>query len=117
MTPDELKSIPKGQFVVMKTGTHPMQTRLRLFLEWGISFGDPYLLPERAARTVAYANKQELQQAILRSSHKQQTENDAFPAPPVMPDAPPAGEGTPYAQARRFKQEQSASVRTDVEDR
>ena len=30
MTPDELKSIPKGQFVVMKTGTHPMQTRLRL---------------------------------------------------------------------------------------
>ena len=27
MTPDELKSIPKGQFVVMKTGTHPMQTR------------------------------------------------------------------------------------------
>ena len=33
MTPDELKSIPKGHFVVMKTGTHPMQTRLRLFLE------------------------------------------------------------------------------------
>ena len=23
MTPDELKSIPKGSFVVMKTGTHP----------------------------------------------------------------------------------------------
>ena len=35
MTPDELKSIPRGQFVVMKTGTHPMQTRLRLFLDWG----------------------------------------------------------------------------------
>ena len=35
MTPDELKSIPKGHFIVMKTGTHPMQTRLRLFLEWG----------------------------------------------------------------------------------
>ena len=65
MTPDELKSIPKGQFVVMKTGTHPIQTRLRLFLEWGISFGDPYLLPERAARTVAYVCKQELEQAIV----------------------------------------------------
>ena len=36
MTPDELRSIPKGHFVVMKTGCHPMQTRLRLFLEWGI---------------------------------------------------------------------------------
>lgn len=40
MTPDELKSIPKREFVVMKTGTHPMRTRLRLFLEWGITFGD-----------------------------------------------------------------------------
>ena len=35
MTPDELKSIPKGHFIVMKTGTHPMRTHLRLFLEWG----------------------------------------------------------------------------------
>ena len=33
MTPDELKSIPKGEFVVMKTGTHPMRTRLRFFLD------------------------------------------------------------------------------------
>ena len=65
MTPDELKSIPKGKFIVMKTGTHPMQTRLRLFLEWGITFGKPYVLPERAAREVAYADKN----ALLRSIH------------------------------------------------
>ena len=32
LTPDELKSMPKGQFVVMKTGCHPMRTRLKLFL-------------------------------------------------------------------------------------
>ena len=38
MTPDELKSVPKGEFVVMKTGAHPMRTRLRLFLDWGITF-------------------------------------------------------------------------------
>lgn len=60
MTPDELKSIPKGSFVVMKTGTHPMQTKLRLFLDWGITFGEPYATPERAARSVAYASCQEL---------------------------------------------------------
>ena len=61
MTPDELKSIPKGEFVVMKTGTHPMRTKLRLFLDWGITF-DPvgYRMPEQAARKVAYANKEEL---------------------------------------------------------
>ena len=64
MTPDELKSIPKGSFVVMKTGTHPMQTRLRLFLEWGITFGEPYLLPERAARKVAYADRASLTHSI-----------------------------------------------------
>lgn len=60
MTPDELKSIPKGSFVVMKTGTHPMQTKLRLFLDWGITFGEPYITPEHAARPVTYASRQEL---------------------------------------------------------
>ena len=64
MTPDELKSIPKGHFVVMKTGTHPMKTQLRLFLDWGIRFGKAYELPEKAARPVSYANKKILIQAI-----------------------------------------------------
>ena len=101
MTPDELKSIPKGQFVVMKTGTHPMQTRLRLFLDWGISFGEPYLLPERAARTVAYASKQELEQAIFRCHHAQPAES--------------ARGGASYAQARRTRREPPPPVvvRTD----
>ena len=67
MTPDELKSIPKGHFIVMKTGTHPMQTRLRLFLEWGITFGEPYQVPQRAARKVYYAGKKELTSAIYRA--------------------------------------------------
>ena len=52
--------------MVMKTGTHPMRTRLRLFLEWGITFGEPYQVPERAARKVAYAGKRQLTQAIIR---------------------------------------------------
>ncbi|WP_243103760.1 MULTISPECIES: VirD4-like conjugal transfer protein, CD1115 family [unclassified Dehalobacter] len=66
LTPDELKSMPKGWFVVMKTGTHPMQTRLRLFLDWGITFGEPYSVPEKAQRKVAYADKTELEQSIIR---------------------------------------------------
>ena len=71
MTPDELKSIPKGHFIVMKTGTHPMQARLRLFLEWGITFGAAYQVPQQAARKVYYASKAELTDIIYR----------AFPAP------------------------------------
>ena len=64
MTADELKSIPKGEFIVMKTGVHPMRTRLRLYLDWGITFGEPYVLPERAAREVAYADQKTLMQRI-----------------------------------------------------
>ncbi len=64
MTADELKSIPKGSFIVMKTGVHPMRTKLRLFLDWGITFGEPYVLPEQAARKVAYADKLSLTRSI-----------------------------------------------------
>ncbi len=55
MSPDELKSMPKGSFIVMKTGVHPMRVQLRLFLDWGIRFREPYQVPERAQREVAYA--------------------------------------------------------------
>lgn len=65
MTPDELKSIPKGEFVVMKTGAHPMRTRLRLFLDWGITFGEAYQTPEYGQRKVYYADRKELEKAIL----------------------------------------------------
>ena len=69
LSPDELKSIPKGNFIVMKTGTHPMRTRLRLFLDWGITFDSAYTLPERAARKVAYADKGELERSIMRQTN------------------------------------------------
>ena len=66
MTPDELKSMPKGSFIVAKTGVHPMKVKLRLFLDWGIRFGMPYEVPEKAQRFVAYADKQELEESIIR---------------------------------------------------
>ena len=68
LTPDELKSIPKGNFIVQKTGQHPMRTRLRLFLEWGITFEEPYIVPERADRAVAYANREDLERNLPQSS-------------------------------------------------
>ncbi len=69
MMPDELKSLPKGQFIVMKTGTHPMQTRLRLFLDWGITFDNVYEVPEKAERKVVYADKDELERRIVTRYH------------------------------------------------
>ena len=64
MSPDELKAIPKGTFVVMKTGTNPMRTRLHLFLDWGITFEKAYQTPEHGQRKVYYADRKELEEAI-----------------------------------------------------
>lgn len=91
MTPDELKSIPKGSFVVMKTGTHPMRTKLRLFLDWGITFGEPYITPEHAARPVTYASRQELFLRIDRAYGKKGTQ------PTQVQQAPVAERRSPYS--------------------
>jgi len=64
MSADELKAMPKGQFVVMKTGAYPMKVKLKLFFEWGISFGKPYEVKENAERKVKYAERKELTERI-----------------------------------------------------
>jgi type IV secretion system protein VirD4 len=68
MTADELKSLPKGNFVVMKTGVHPMKTKLRLFLDWGITFEKTYETEEKSHRKVYYADKEELEENIIRQT-------------------------------------------------
>ncbi len=80
LSPDELKSLPKGEFVVMKTGTHPMRTKLQLYFKWGITFEEPYQTPERAQREVYYAGKEELLMNIKKSLYVQRR-------PPATPKA------------------------------
>lgn len=67
LTPDELKAISKGSFIVMKTGTHSMQTRLQLFLNWSITFWEPYTMLERANRAAAHVNRVDLKRNHLKS--------------------------------------------------
>lgn len=64
MTPDELKSMPKGQFIVMKTGHNPMKVKLKLFFDWGIKFETPFSLGSREVKEVKYLNKEQLESAI-----------------------------------------------------
>lgn len=66
MTPDELKSLPKGHFILAKTGCHPMRTELRLFFKWGIEFEEEYKAEQHVARPVYYADRLELEQEIIR---------------------------------------------------
>ena len=66
MTPDELKSLPKGTFVVMKTGFYPMKVKLKLFFKWGIEFEEKYEVAENSNREVHYANRSELLNNIIK---------------------------------------------------
>ena len=96
MTADELKSMPKGQFVVMKTGFYPMIVHLKLFFNWGITFDEahPYKVRENGNREIYYASKAELQQAILAKYPPKQL-IDAAPAPVV-----PGGQAQALAPIR-----------------
>lgn len=111
MTADELKSIPKGNFVVMKTGTHPMKTKLRLFLDWGILFNGTYTVPERAHRKVTYADKQALEENIVRK----QTACMIVDEDTGEVLAPPIGTGTlhtPVTEQAQEPQKRKSHVRT-----
>lgn len=79
MAPDELKSMPKGQFIVMKTGFYPMKVRLKLYFDWGIQFDEQYAVPENGNRKVAYAEKNELLQAIVLKYHPDWLKGDDTP--------------------------------------
>ena len=90
MTVDELKSMPKGQFVVMKTGTHPMISKLKLYFKWGIKFGEPFLLEDRGARQVGYADRDRLMTAV----DKKYPQAAPKPPEPEYVDVP-FGDGSP----------------------
>ena len=65
MTPDELKALPKGTFVVTKTGFYPMKVKLKLYFKWGIEFEkEPYVVPLRDSSMVTYASRETLTEAI-----------------------------------------------------
>jgi type IV secretion system protein VirD4 len=112
MTADELKAMPKGKFIVSKTGTNPMRSTLKLFCNWGIKFEEPYEIEEKSHRKVAYADKRELEAEIIR----RQAETIDYPDDYVIPGATaqsgmqhtPAKVRMPYSEA-----EQKEPMRTD----
>ena len=61
-----MKSLPKGTFVVMKTGFYPMQVKLKLFFKWGIVFPkEIFAVTDKGNRKVSYANKTDLESKII----------------------------------------------------
>ena len=76
LTVDELKSMPKGQFIVMKTGAHPMISPLKLYFKWGIEFEEPYILEDKGARAVSYTSKDALMREV-EIQYPQQKKRDS----------------------------------------
>ena len=67
MTADELKSMKKGNFIVMKTGAHPFISKLKLFFKWGIEFDtEKYVIADKGARKVSYVSKEIIEDEILK---------------------------------------------------
>jgi len=68
MCGDELKSMDKGSFIVLKTGAHPFISKLKLFFKWGIVFDEknPYILQDQGARVVDYVDRMQVEAAIRR---------------------------------------------------
>ncbi len=80
MTADELKSMKKGNFIVMKTGTHPFISKLKLFFKWGIDFDcEPYSVDDKGARKVEYTDKDTIEDRMLEKYPHQVLSEKAAP--------------------------------------
>ena len=107
LSADELKSMPKGNFVVSKTGTHPMKTKLKLFLKWGISFEEAYFIEEKSTRKVEYADKAELEEEIMRR-HTYLMEEEVD-----LPEEAAVKNSGGIMQSQMIKQKQRQALRVD----
>ena len=106
MTPDELKSLPKGQFIVMKTGVHPMKVKLKLFFKWGIEFeeSNEYELQGHENRTVEYADKKEIMDGIVKKYHQ----DWLLPPQKSQADADTGGQSQIQSESNEPNQSQTA---------
>lgn len=66
MTPDELKTMPKGHFILMKTGIHPFMTILKLFIYWKIKLDKEYQVSERTRKEVDYVDIKKLENILKK---------------------------------------------------
>ena len=108
MTADELKSMKKGNFIVMKTGTHPFVSKLKLFFKWGIEFDtEKYTVPDKGARKVSYTNKE-----IVENNMLEQYPDSYYPPSRSARRSASGGQALSQSNEPLFR-EPVQSVRTD----
>ena len=108
MTADELKSMKKGNFIVMKTGTHPFVSKLKLFFKWGIEFDtEKYTVPDKGARKISYTNKE-----IIENNMLEQYPDSHYPLSRSARRSASGGQALSQSNEPLFR-EPEQSVRTD----
>lgn len=108
MTADELKSMKKGNFIIMKTGTHPFVSKLKLFFKWGIEFDtEKYTVPDKGARKVSYTNKE-----IIENNMLEQYPDSYYPPSRSARRSASGGQALSQSNEPLFR-EPEQSVRTD----
>lgn len=108
MTPDELKALPKGTFVVTKTGFYPMKVKLKLYFKWGIEFEkEPYVVPLRDASTIAYASREALTEAIQAKypPKEKKDDDDTIPDGSICVEEEMAMQNSPKLNTKPHKPE------------
>lgn len=108
MTPDELKALPKGTFVVTKTGFYPMKVKLKLFFKWGIEFEkEPYVVPLRDSSMVTYASRETLTEAIQAKypAKEKKDDDDTIPDGSICVEEEMAMQNSPKLNTKPHKTE------------
>ena len=117
MTGDELHTMPKGSMLVTKTGAHPIITQMKLYTQWGITFGEPYTLQDKSARPVKYVSEQDIVSAIISVS-KRDVKKIIFPTSPqfnaeVSAEAKAPAQSPAKALQNAFQSQHNSPLRTD----
>ena len=84
MAPNELREMPRGEYVLLKTFCRSARTKMPLFTDWGITLEGKYHVAERAIREIEYMDIKKLTERLLRKNGNVSAETP--PKKEVSPD-------------------------------
>lgn len=80
MSPEKIRSLKQGQFILMKTGLSPARFTLDFFFDIGITFEEnlKYNASKHKAKTVFYASKESLEKSIVENQASRKRNNEGI---------------------------------------
>lgn len=76
MTQRELKTLPKGKFIVQKLSVNPMMVTLPYYTDWGIKTEDLFRAEEKTIEEIQYTSIKKMQEAIEKVYAKAEKNED-----------------------------------------